>query len=131
MRIRRTDESTSRSLLGESTKTKSKSKSGGSGGGGGSSSSSSSINSGGSGSAPIKPPFYLLDEVDASLDAQHAARAGALMARRAAQERVEYYAISHRPQLFLSASRLVGTYGCAPGASKCVAVDFEDFQLLG
>ena len=87
-------------------------------------------------------------QVDASLDAQHAARAGRLMQRRAAAEGVQYVqrhlfctyralpprhllcsfdryvAISHRPQLFLHADRVVGTFGLPGAASGCVALDF-------
>jgi hypothetical protein len=39
---------------------------------------------------------YLSKKVDASLDAQHAARAGRLMQRRAAAEKVQYIAISRK-----------------------------------
>ena len=72
-----------------------------------------------------KPPFYILDEVDAALDSQHAERAGALMARVAAKEGVDYIAISHRPEVYLHAERLVGMYGCAGGSTGCVALNFK------
>ena len=69
-------------------------------------------------------PFYIMDEVDASLDAHHAERAGRYMAKRAREANVQYLVISHRPELYLHADRLIGTYGIHDGSSQCVAVSF-------
>ena len=40
--------------------------------------------------------LYYFSKVDASLDSQHAARAGRLMQRRAEMEQVQYIAISRK-----------------------------------
>lgn len=65
-----------------------------------------------------------MDEVDASLDAHHAARAGKYMAQRAREANVQYLVISHRPQLYLHANRLIGTYSAPDGTSQCIAASF-------
>eukprot|EP01041_Mallomonas_annulata_P006658 gene6658-13477_t len=54
--------------------------------------------------------LYIMDEVDAALDSRTAARLGQLLREKARSTGAHFVVVSHRPELHISASRLVGLY---------------------
>ena len=52
------------------------------------------------------------------------------MAQRAREANVQYIVISHRPQLYLHANRLIGTYSAPDGTSQCIAASFAPQTAL-
>lgn len=55
-------------------------------------------------------PFYLMDEIDASLDTRTVTRMGMLLRERAHEKNSQYIVVSHRPELHEFASSVTGLY---------------------
>lgn len=74
-------------------------------------------------------PLLLLDEVDAAMDVGAAARVGSLLRQLAVERRQQFVAVSHRPQTFVSAQRLVGIFW--DGATRAVTLPVVGGSGLG
>jgi DNA repair exonuclease SbcCD ATPase subunit len=55
--------------------------------------------------------FYVLDEIDASMDAHTVVRVGQFLRNRSSTS-TQIICVSHRPELQLSATELLGLYNC-------------------
>jgi chromosome segregation protein len=65
-------------------------------------------------------PFYILDEIDTFLDSRTALRIGHILHSQSLKYGTQFVVISHRPEMQISASRIIGLYhlnGCITGCS--------------
>lgn len=69
-------------------------------------------------------PLYIMDEVDAALDTYTSARVGGLLREKAISSGTQFILVSHRPELHIYASRVVGLY-LFNGSPSCVSQCFS------
>ncbi len=65
-------------------------------------------------------PFYVLDEIDTFLDSRTALGIGRLLHSQSRKYGTQFIVISHRPEMQIAASRIIGLYhfhGCIASCS--------------
>jgi len=65
-------------------------------------------------------PFYIMDEIDASLDSENVSKVTKLLLNES-EKGVQYVLVTHRPEMYEQCNRMVGIYSLQ-GSSKCVSI---------
>ena len=76
-------------------------------------------------------PFYLFDEIDAALDAQHRAAVAKLVAADAADKKVQFIATTFRPELVAASDKVYGVSHAARISRVDVITKQAALQFIG
>jgi chromosome segregation ATPase len=69
-------------------------------------------------------PFYIMDEIDSSLDSENVFNITALLSNESKKSGVQYILVTHRPEMYESCDKMIGIYSLQ-GTSKSISLDLH------